>query len=82
MPIPDFTMGDFNVTEDAIDRMPPRLDDEAAITALRDVRHEWNTHDVWREANPAERAFTYRAQTHNEHIQAHLDRIYIAKRIT
>ena len=75
-------MGDFNVTEDAIDQMPPRLDDEAAITALRDVRHEWNINNTWREANPAERAFTYRAQTHNKYIQAHLDRIYIAERTT
>ena len=81
MPTPDFTLGDFNVTEDAIDRMPPRLDDDAAITALRDVRHGWNIQDAWREANPTERAFTFRAQTHNEHIKARLDRIYVAERI-
>ena len=48
--------------------------------ALRDVRHEWNIHDAWREANPAERAFTYRAQTHNGRIQARLDSIYVAER--
>ena len=40
LPVPDFTLGDFNVTEDAIDRMPPKLDDETAIAALRDIRHE------------------------------------------
>jgi len=80
LPIPDFTLGDFNVTEDAIDRAPPRLDDEAAIAALREVRHEWDIRDTWRWANPTERAFTYRAQTRNEQIQARLDHIYISKK--
>jgi len=35
--------------------------------------------DTWRWANPTENAFTYRAQTQNERIQARLDRIYISK---
>lgn len=29
----DFMMGDFNITEDPIDRAPARLDNEAAIDA-------------------------------------------------
>ena len=81
IPIPDFTLGDFNVTEDAIDRSPPKMDDEDAIAALRDVRLEWNIRDSWRHANPTERAFTYRAQTPTGRIQARLDRAYIAKDI-
>ena len=79
LPILDFTLGDFNVTKDAIDRMPPKLDDESAIAALREVRHEWDMRDTWRWANPTENAFTYRAQTWNDRIQARLDRIYISK---
>ena len=80
LPIPDLTMGDFNVTEDAIDRMPPKLDDESAIAALREVRHEWDIRDTWRQANPTENAFTYRAQAWSEQIQARLDRIYVSKK--
>jgi exonuclease III len=37
LPILDFTLGDFNVTEDAIDCMLPKLDNEATIDALREV---------------------------------------------
>ena len=81
VPIPEVFLGDFNVTEDAIDRMPPKSDKEYAITALRDVRHEWNLTDAWRTINPNERAFTYSAQTSTGHIQARLDRIYVAKNI-
>lgn len=46
LPIPDFTLGDFNITEDAIDRMPHKHDDESAIAALREVRHEWDIRDT------------------------------------
>src|SRR5260221_10488998 len=35
LPEPDFTLGDFNVTEDTIDRCPPRRDDETAVNALK-----------------------------------------------
>lgn len=80
LPIPDFTLGDFNVTEDAIDRMPPRLDDESAIAALREMRHEWDVRDMWRWVNPTENAFMYRAQTWNKRIQVRLDCIYISKK--
>ena len=81
LPEPDFILGDFNVTEDTIDRMPPRLDDEAAIATLREVRHEWNMQDMWRWANPTKIAFTYKAQMWNERIQARLDCIYISERV-
>ena len=63
LPIPDFTLGDFNVTEDAIDRMPPKFDNKSAIATLREVRYEWDIRDTWQWANPTEKAFTYCAQT-------------------
>ena len=48
MPKPDFVLGDFNVTEEQIDRSPACLDDPNAIEALRDLRHAWEIHDAWR----------------------------------
>ena len=82
IPVPNFTLGDFNVTEEAIDRLPPRLDDVNAIEALRDTRLDWGCTDAWRAANPNEREFTYRAETVNGQIKARLDRIYTSEQTT
>jgi exonuclease III len=60
-PVPGFMLGNFNVTEDPIDRMPARLDDQAAIEALRELRQIWGIQDAWRDAFPNDRSFTYRA---------------------
>jgi len=76
---PDIVLGDFNITEDAIDRMPPKLDNEKVIDALRETKQDWDLVDIWRKANPTKKAFMYRAQTHSGCIQARLDRIYVNK---
>jgi hypothetical protein len=34
---PEFVIGDFNIIEEAIDRAPPWLDDQAAMEALRNI---------------------------------------------
>ena len=34
----DFLLGDFNLTEEAIDRAPPKLDNTNAIEALRNLK--------------------------------------------
>jgi exonuclease III len=80
LPIPDLTMGNFNVMEDAIDRMPPNLDDKSVIAALREVRHTWDIRDTWCQANLTENAFMYKAQMWGKQIQAQLDCIYVSKK--
>ncbi len=78
LPKPDFLMGDFNITEDPIDRSPPKPNDNAAIEALRESRHNWGVQDQWRHDNPNGRVFTFK-QTQNETFHyARLDRIYSA----
>jgi len=81
LPLPDFVLGDFNVTEDAINRSPAHQDDQEAIEALREIRREWNILDGWRHTNPATRCFTYHANTNGSHIQSCLDRIYTSQNI-
>ena len=82
IPTLTFLLGDFNVTEEAIDRMPPRLDEPNAIEALHNVRHAWGVNDAWRQMNLDEREFTYRANTGTGQIKSQLDRIYVARNAT
>jgi exonuclease III len=75
LPRPDFMLGDFNVTEDDIDRAPAKPDNRLAVEALRDLRFAWEIQDEWRHTHPHERAFTYRARANNQDIKSRLDRI-------
>ena len=76
---PNFMLGDFNVTEENIDRSPAHPDDPHATSALREICHKWNIQDTWRHIYPNDRCFTYRAHTHGRQTQSRLDRIYIAR---
>ncbi|KAG1808547.1 Endonuclease/exonuclease/phosphatase, partial [Suillus variegatus] len=71
----DFMMGDFNLTEDPIDRAPARPDNEAAIDALRDLRTMLNIQDTWRITHPSRRLFTFSS---NHQSLSRLDRIYVS----
>jgi ribonuclease HI/exonuclease III len=82
LPRPDFMLGDLNVTEDPIDRTPPRLDEPNAIDALREIRNDWDIQDAWRLSHPNERVYTYRANVNSQEIKSRLDRIYIASQLT
>ncbi|KAG2738107.1 DNase I-like protein [Suillus brevipes Sb2] len=70
---PDFMMGDFNITEDPIDRAPARPDNENATNALRDLRLKLNIQDSWRLTFPNTRIFTYASSVNT---LSRLDRIY------
>lgn len=82
LPNPDFLLGDFNVTEDPIDRAPVHPDDQATATALRELRLTWNLEDTWRHLHPRECEYTYRATVNGQQIQSRLDRIYIARHLS
>jgi len=73
LPHIDFMMGDFNLTEDPIDRAPSRADNEQATDALRDLRTTLNLQDSWRHTFPTERLFTFYSNTNTF---SRLDRIY------
>lgn len=71
--LPDLMMGDFNLTEDPIDRAPMRNDNENATQALRDMRHQMNIIDTWRHTFPTERLFSFNS---NNNSMSRIDRIY------
>ena len=76
---PDFVLGDFNVTEEAIDRMPQKMDNFEALAALREFRLKLEIQDQWRHEYPKGREYTYRTNANEHTIKSRLDRIYIAK---
>ncbi|KAG2131745.1 Endonuclease/exonuclease/phosphatase [Suillus clintonianus] len=69
----DIMLGDFNLTEDPLDRAPARPDNENATDALRDLRESLNIHDNWRKTHPTSRLFTFYS---NSNSYSRLDRIY------
>jgi exonuclease III len=73
---PDFLLGDFNMTEDPIDRAPAHLDDANTIAALRNLRQCLKLKDTWCHAFPHDRCFTFRANNDGQQIKSRLDRIY------
>ena len=73
LPTPHFTVGDFNVTEDSIDRAPNHADQAAATNALRECRNALNVQDTWRMEHPNDRLFTYISANNT---MSRLDRIY------
>ncbi|KAI9064919.1 DNase I-like protein [Trametes sanguinea] len=75
----DLMLGDFNVAEDAIDRIPARADSGNAVGALRSLRASKNLTDLWRAQNPATKVYTYMQTSSGS--QSRLDRIYANGRI-
>ncbi|EIW58188.1 DNase I-like protein, partial [Trametes versicolor FP-101664 SS1] len=73
---PDVVMGDCNVVEDPIDRLPQRSDNEEAAGALRTLVNDLGLCDGWRETSPGVKAFTYLQQSTGS--QSRIDRIYVS----
>ncbi|KZP06552.1 DNase I-like protein, partial [Athelia psychrophila] len=71
---PSVILGDFNIVEDSIDRLPNRIDNPETVTSLREMRTDMNLLDGWRTTNPTEKNYTHYAKGHGSH--SRLDRIY------
>ncbi len=77
-PKPDFMVGDFNMVEDAIDRLPTRPDLEEAVDALDDVKMLLGLQDGWRAIHTTELAYMF-SSAQDSH--SRLDRIYATQRM-
>ncbi|OJT13721.1 Transposon TX1 uncharacterized 149 kDa protein [Trametes pubescens] len=75
----DMLLGDFNVVEDGMDRIPARDDPVQATDALRKLIESLQLRDGWRMENPHAKEFTYLHKANGA--QPRLDRIYIAGRL-
>jgi len=68
-------LGDFNIVEDKIDRIPMRDDPDTTTNALDNLKLTLQMMDGWQQTYPTTTAFTF-LRKHNGH-QARLDRIYV-----
>ncbi|KAI0327201.1 DNase I-like protein, partial [Cubamyces sp. BRFM 1775] len=75
----DVVLGDFNLVEDALDRLPARMDREAAREELTDTMTAWNLLDGWRACNETTKAYTYLHAANGS--QSRLDRIYVTEQL-
>lgn len=73
----DVMLGDLNVVEDQMDRMPMRNDREGPVNALIDLKNRLHLMDGWRAENPGKRAFTFlQTQTGS---QSRLDVVFVCE---
>ncbi|EIW59905.1 uncharacterized protein TRAVEDRAFT_20169 [Trametes versicolor FP-101664 SS1] len=57
---PEVMLGDFNMVENALDRVPERADVDVVTCALSSLLSLTDLQDSWRKAHPNERSFTFR----------------------
>ncbi|KIY53830.1 hypothetical protein FISHEDRAFT_54914 [Fistulina hepatica ATCC 64428] len=68
-------LGDMNVVEDSLDRLPERRDNKEVVNALNELKRHFHLKDGWRSANPNERGYTYLQTAMGS--QSRIDRIYV-----
>jgi exonuclease III len=70
-------LGDFNLVEDALDRLPHHYDKETICKVWSRITNCFKLTDGWRLLNPTEKAYTFSQR--NSH--SRIDRIYVPKEI-
>ncbi|KAJ7036142.1 Endonuclease/exonuclease/phosphatase, partial [Mycena alexandri] len=75
LPVPDVLLGDMNIVEDAIDRLPHRADDAGPAHALADFKRILELKDGWRMTYPDTKEYTFSRGTGSH---SRIDRIYVS----
>ncbi|KAJ7133146.1 Endonuclease/exonuclease/phosphatase, partial [Mycena epipterygia] len=79
-PRPDMMLGDTNIVEEAIDRLPAHTDPQNVTAALDKLLEKLRLVDGWRRTFPDTRAYTYFQLRHAAGgAQSRIDRIYIRR---
>ncbi|KAJ7719797.1 Endonuclease/exonuclease/phosphatase, partial [Mycena maculata] len=79
LPKPDFVLGDFNMVEDLIDRLPHHKDPTAVVDAMRNLKARLHLHDGWRHTYPDIKAYTFLQSATGS--QSRIDRILVTSDI-
>ncbi|KAF5375493.1 hypothetical protein D9615_009178 [Tricholomella constricta] len=75
----DIMLGDFNVVEDMLDRLPAYTDPQEAVEELNELRNLLRLKDGWRTTFPTTKAYTFLQEATSS--QSRLDRIYASEEI-
>ncbi|KJA27412.1 hypothetical protein HYPSUDRAFT_74910 [Hypholoma sublateritium FD-334 SS-4] len=81
-PTPDVILGDFNMVEDALDRLPPHCDPTTSVEKLAELMTSLQLVDGWRTANPDTLQYTYSQTIRQGASHSRIDRIYLNKDCT
>ncbi|RDX52451.1 DNase I-like protein, partial [Lentinus brumalis] len=76
---PELMLGDFNLVESSIDRLPSHGDPQTPVENLAKMTAEWGMSDGWRVNNPRERAYSFMQQGTGS--QSRIDRIYVTNEL-
>lgn len=76
---PDTMLGDFNLVEDSLDRLPCHSDNPSAVAALGNLKSNLNLVDGWRRTYPDQREYTHQQASNAS--QGRIDRIYITNNL-
>ena len=76
-PLPDIVLGDFNLVEEMIDRLPAHADAHGAVDKLREFKALLGLSDGWRRTNPMEKAYSFTQEATQS--RSRIDRIYVTQ---
>ncbi|KAH9843022.1 Endonuclease/exonuclease/phosphatase, partial [Rhodofomes roseus] len=76
---PDIVLGDFNLVEEAIDRLPAREDPSAAVKCLKEFIDTVRVSDGWRLCEPTKKDYSFPQRGGSS--SSRLDRIYASRDI-
>jgi len=77
LPIPDMMLGDMNMVEDAIDRLPARRDPENVSKSMASLKESMNLKDGWRTTHPDTIAYSFTQAQNTSPPRSRIDRILV-----
>jgi exonuclease III len=72
-------LGDFNMVEDAIDRLPMHEEQNRSPETLRELKHMLRLGDGWRSTFPDTKAYTFHQMATG--IKSRIDQIYVTNNL-
>ncbi|KAG1859327.1 Endonuclease/exonuclease/phosphatase [Suillus subalutaceus] len=77
LPNPDIMLRDFNMVEDALDRLLPKQDSSGSTSKLNDLKTHLKLRDGWQLEHPDTLQYTFAQSAHQGGCQSRIDRIYV-----